>query len=68
MVTNLRKFCGLKELQALFVGIRFPLSRAHTWRFSHPSGCAVYYRPFSRVVTNALNPNPRGMFRAISQF
>ncbi len=68
MVTNVRKFCALKELQAFFAGSGFPLSRAYTWRFSSPSGCAVYFRPFSSAATNARSPNPLGMFRAISQF
>ena len=42
--------------------------RTHTWRFSHPSGWAVYFLPFSSVATKARSPNPLGMFRAISQF
>ena len=68
MVTNARKFSALNGLQAFFAGSGFPLSRAHTWRFSRPSGCAVYFLPFSSVATNARSPNPLGIFRAISQF
>ena len=68
MVTNARKLRVCNGLQEFVAGGGFPLSRAHTWRFSRPSGCAVYFRPFSKVVTSARSPNPLGMFRAISQF
>ena len=68
MVTNARKFCAINSLQALFAELSIVLYRTHTWCSSRPSGCAVYFLPFSSVATNARSPNPLGMFRAISQF
>ena len=67
MVTNARKFCAIIRLWALFAEITIPLSLTHTWRFSSPSGCPVYFGPFSKVVTSAHSLNPRGAFRAIAQ-
>ena len=68
VVTNARKFCAINRLWALFAEITIPLYWTHTWCSSRPSGCAVYFLPFSSVATKARSPNPLGIFRAISQF
>ena len=68
MATNARKIPVCNGLQAFFAGSGLRLCCTHTWRFSRPSGCAVYFLPFSSVATKARSPNPLGIFRAISQF